>query len=302
MTWAPLLIACAAFAQEPSVEVAAATSSARLGSPVVLAATARLPAGGSISLDLARSATDSFLITKVEDEGRRSSSRGQTESFRLEILPLAVGKLPVALAWTFSSPQGDTELQSPAVLLDVQEPPIPGAGEILDIKAPRPARPRLWPWLLAAALAWAAYELARRRRRDAGPAASHSPAVDERPAEMIAGEALAGLEASELWGAGKFKEFYVRLTDILRQYVERRYAVPATRLTTVELARHLRRAELERLVSVMFHELFDRADLVKFAKATPAPEWGERDLEAARRIVAATTPKENELAAREIRA
>jgi len=42
MTWALLLAASAAFAQEPSVEVSASTAGARLASPVALTATARI--------------------------------------------------------------------------------------------------------------------------------------------------------------------------------------------------------------------------------------------------------------------
>jgi hypothetical protein len=81
------------------------------------------------------------------------------------------------------------------------------------------------------------------------------------------------------------------LTDILRIYLERRLRIPATRLTTAELYRHARQAEFDRPMTALFKDIFDRADLVKFAKAAPEPDWGLRDLDGARRLVNDTTPK-----------
>mgnify|MGYP001600389777 FL=1 len=76
--------------------------------------------------------------------------------------------------------------------------------------------------------------------------------------------------------------------------------MPALQLTTEELLLHLSKAQVDRNVMTSFKELFDRADLVKFAKTLPAAEQGSIDLQAARQLVtltamgdlAAQTPKD----------
>jgi hypothetical protein len=98
------------------------------------------------------------------------------------------------------------------------------------------------------------------------------------------------LERSPLWGERRFKDYYLKLTDVLRHYLERRFGMPATRLTTAELYRQVRVAELDRASVALFKDVFDRADLVKFAKIAPDADWGAKDLGAARSLVNQTTP------------
>ena len=265
-----------ASAQAPaSVAVAASTTSAVLAQPIVLQAQG---AGDyKYSLDLEKSATDLYTIAKVEPAG--------TNAFKVSVLPLAEGKVPVTLVWDV---EGQAAVESAPVVLDVSAPPLDNP-ELSDIKPPQKARPLLWPWLLLAAAVAAAWWWRRRQAAQAQEAAA-AP-VDLRPPEAAALEDLEALERSELWPQGRYREFYFRLTEIARVYLERRFGLPATRLTSAELHRQLKQAELDRAVTSALRELFDRADLVKFAKVAPETAWGAHDVETARRIVRETTPK-----------
>lgn len=206
---------------------------------------------------------------------------------RVELLPLDLGPQTFLLAWSLVK-AGKTETVLTPVVLNVEDPPKASA-ELRDIKPPLAARGPLWPWLLAAAaLAAAAWLLSRRKPSAARPTAAEP--VDERPAEAIAEAALADLEASGLWAQGLHKEHALRLTEILRRYLEARFPLPATRLTTSELHRGLRTLELDRAVVALFKSLFDRADLVKFAKVQAEPQWGALDFEEARRLIKGTPP------------
>lgn len=260
----------------PAIEVRASSSSIELGRRVSLTATTNPPQGQPLTLDFEASTTDYFSIAKIE-------------GLRVDIIPLAVGRLEIPLFWSLQTPSGVKKIASAPVILNVAEPPIAG-GEIADIKAPRAARRSLWPWLLALALAAAGYWAYTRRRPGLRRAATPAPISDDRPAEVLAHAELSELEASGLWDAGRFKDFYIRLTEILRQYLERRYGIPATHLTSSELHRHIRHAEIDRPVALLLKDLFDRADLVKFAKISPAQNWGGSDLAAARSLVRQTTP------------
>jgi hypothetical protein len=121
--------------------------------------------------------------------------------------------------------------------------------------------------------------------------------VDRRPCDVIALEALAELRAAGLARRGELMEHYVRLTDIVRPYLERRYGFPAVDQTSTEILAAMAPAlaadepgrsaelshELERLLSA--------ADLVKFAQHRPAPALAEGELDRAAEFVRATAPR-----------
>lgn len=261
------------------VTVSVSTTTAELAKPVE--ASARAP-GAKLELDLARSTTDSFAIGKVE-----ASADG---SVRLQILPLSIGKLSVPLFWNVTE-GGKTESEASAPLvLDVAGPAVGPTTQIEDIRSPLRASRRWWPWLLALLVAAAAGWWAHRRLGEKEGELAQAPPPDPRPADVIALEALAALRASALWSERRYKEFYAALTDVLRQYLERRYEIPATRLTTAELLRHLKQSEVERSAVMTIKGVFDRADLVKFAKLSPEDSWGPSDLDSAAGAVQATRP------------
>lgn len=279
---APLLLCCRCFAQAPSavsVSVTASTSSAILAQPVVLQAKISAPAGVKLTVDLDKSTTDSYVIAKVDSPA--------PDLLGVSVLPLTVGKIPVRLAFDVQGPTPGV-VESDPVLLNVTSPPLQDP-QIADIKPPAKARMALWPWLLAAALLGLAWWLWR-RRKTLEPALEEVP-VDTRPVDVAALEDLEALERSGLWGEGRFREFYFRLTEIGRVYLERRFSLPATKLTSTELVRQLKIAELDRAVTSLVKELLSRADLVKFAKVSPEPEWGTRDVAAVRQLVSLTAPK-----------
>ncbi len=283
----------------PQIEVRVATTSAQLAKPFEILAAAPLPEGTSLELDLQRSTTDSFYVEKADDLGADQTPEAKTQGIKVTILPLALGKLSVNLYWRVDSASTTAAVEKPStIVLDVTGPALQKDAAPIDIKEPRTASPALWPWILAALIGAALWELYRRRKAVAGLAAPPIP-VDDRPAEVIAFSELDALESSGLWPQGKFKEFYFTLTEVMRQYLERRYGMPATRLTTSELYREMRQVELDRPLTALFKDILDRADLVKFAKIAPETDWGGKDVVGARSFIAQTTPKDMTPAAKE---
>ena len=61
------------------------------------------------------------------------------------------------------------------------------------------------------------------------------------------------------------KEYYTKLTDTLRRYIEERFGFNAMEMTTSEIIEHLQK-EGDNQMLLELKELFDTADLVKFAK------------------------------------
>ncbi|MFA6004349.1 MAG: hypothetical protein WC881_09805, partial [Elusimicrobiota bacterium] len=312
----PICARAGAPAAPSDIVTLSASSIAVLGQPLAVAAAARLAPGESLALDLKLSATDYFAITSVREaapdaktspDGARhggppgyAAPDAQTspdgaphggKKFIIQCIPLDIGRRPLPIYWTLTAGASSRTVLS-VLPLETREPPeAAGAKELRDIKPPRRAQPRIWPWLLAAALLGAAGCAYRRWRRHGRDPAAAAAAEDARPPEAIAEEELARLEDSGLWAAGRHKQFYGALTEILRRYLEHRFAFPATRQTTWELLRRLRGLDLDRSLLSLFKELFDRSDLVKFAKAPVQEPWGARDLETARRLVHDTTPR-----------
>ncbi|MBI3551417.1 MAG: hypothetical protein HY077_02765 [Elusimicrobia bacterium] len=279
---------------DPEIEIRVATTSAELGKPFEILAFAQLAEGTSLESDGERTTTDYFYVQRADDLGADAAPASKIQGNKVTILPLAVGKLPINLYWRIHTGSTTAAVEKPStVVIDVALPPMGGDKPApVDIKEPRRARPALWPWLLAALLGAAAWEFYRRRRAAAASLAGAPPPPDDRPAETIAFSELEALEASGLWARALYKDYYFRLTETLRRYLERRYGIPATRLTTAELFRHMRQAELDRALAVSFKDIFDRADLVKFAKIAPEADWGAKDISGARSLVERTTPRD----------
>ena len=125
-----------------------------------------------------------------------------------------------------------------------------------------------------------------------------------RPAEEVAYEKLSVIKEEKRWQKGQVKEYQTELTDVIREYIGRRYGVQSTEKTSDETLRELRPLLMEngKLNIENSRDLYERlkgmlqtADLVKFAKWTTTPEENERSLATAYDFVEKTTPQAEEL-------
>ena len=73
------------------------------------------------------------------------------------------------------------------------------------------------------------------------------------------------IKADKMVSAENSKEYYTRLTDTLRKYIEERYGFNAMEMTSSEIIEKLTATQDEKALSELRH-LFLTADLVKFAK------------------------------------
>ena len=69
--------------------------------------------------------------------------------------------------------------------------------------------------------------------------------------------------------AGKEREHYSEFSDILRRYLERRYGLEIMEHTSPEIISILKEKKLEGSAVESSREIFEQADLVKFAKLVP---------------------------------
>jgi len=94
-----------------------------------------------------------------------------------------------------------------------------------------------------------------------------------KPAHELAYERLRVLVNEDLIGAGRIKEFYERISDILRHYIEHRFSLRAPERTTEEFLAELANTDiLPGVEKQRLGEFLRHCDLVKFAKHNPTTQ------------------------------
>lgn len=86
---------------------------------------------------------------------------------------------------------------------------------------------------------------------------------------------LERLHNQKLWQNGRYKEYYSRLTEILREYLDGRFGIGAMEMTTDEIVAALAKIEITTAQRSGLTELLRESDLVKFAKHTPTEDTHE---------------------------
>jgi len=172
------------------------------------------------------------------------------------------------------------------VFLDVFTMPIDNEQDIADIK-PIYKLPvgwaDIWPWLwrvglLLLIVAFIGFVIYAFIRRFNNKPIFNAPKPAE-PPHVTALRELDRLRSEKLWQSNRTKEYYTRLSDVVRTYIEGRFGVTAMEMTSDEILSGLRNTGFEdnNLVNRLC-KLFSLSDLVKFAKAEPLPDENETSM------------------------
>jgi hypothetical protein len=223
-------------------------------------------------------AVGDFLIRDYSERPARSDERN-LRRFHYQLEPTHAGKhLIRSVSIAFVDKRQNSEGRGEPVLIET-DPLEVNVTSNLGKEAPSLANlePMLPPqpvpqttaigWLIAAGVAGVLVILAiwaiRRRRRRPMETRRQTP-------EEIAQAALELLLAENLPQRGLVKEFYLRLTGIVRQYVEDTTGIRAPEQTTEEFLRDMRaRAAFPPERSIRLAEFLEAADLIKYAGQQP---------------------------------
>lgn len=145
---------------------------------------------------------------------------------------------------------------------------------------------RIWLLIILLIIAGLCYYYTRRKKED-------MVSVQEKPLlppyeEAI--EALDKLKIDKLWQSGQNKEYYTRLTDILRRYIDRRFGINAVEMTTTQIIDTLKRNDETRAVNQQLKQILEVADFVKFANMHTLPDDNETAWNRAEKFVNDTKP------------
>ncbi len=114
--------------------------------------------------------------------------------------------------------------------------------------------------LLIAAAAWLWLRL-----RDNKPIIKHIRIVKRLLPHQKAMKEIEQIKADKMVTSENQKEYYTKLTDTIRRYIEERYGFSAMEMTSSEIIERLTAADDQQMMDEL-RQLFTTADLVKFAK------------------------------------
>ncbi len=136
--------------------------------------------------------------------------------------------------------------------------------------------PWFWLSLLAVLLALAGFYLVMRLRENK-PIITRIKIVRHVPAHQRALTAIDKIKTDRMQASEDQKAYYTHLTDILRQYIKERFGFNAMEMTSSEIIEQLQQSGDQKMMSEL-KELFQTADLVKFAKHEALINENDRNL------------------------
>ena len=134
------------------------------------------------------------------------------------------------------------------------------------------------------------YLITYMQRRLAKETTDIVPVEPLRPSEEVALEKLDLIREQKIWQSGQVKEYHTQLTDVVREYIARRFEVSSAEQTSDETLRAMRLMLKEQKdLYEQLRKMLTLADLVKFAKWTTTPDENEMSLRSAYDFVKETT-------------
>ena len=197
-------------------------------------------------------------------------------------------------AFAFGSGAG--VLKSNELTLQVQTVKVDTTKSIYDIKQPLTVTYTFWDWfkdnwiwvgvvVVVIRLIIALIYYSRNKQKYQPVVKIAKPSI---PIHIVAIDKLKVLRDKKLWQQEEFKLYHSELTDIIREYLEKRYNIKTHEKTTDEILTALNNREITGEYRNMLQQILAMADLVKFAKEKPLPIENERSLDNAIEFVLKT--------------
>jgi hypothetical protein len=209
---------------------------------------------------------------------RQDGPTGSVTTYRLKMSAFELGSLTLPqLVFELTSPEVSQTVAVPGMKVEVlptlpQDAEEQGAG-LFDYRAPIEVPIRSWRlvWILLGVLAagllgWALVKWLRRPRVETVVVKPLAP-LDVRTRQ-----ALDTLKSENLPAKGHVKDFYFRLSEILRGYLGVRYGFEALECNSSELFTSLRKLKAHGLPDDKLMRFVSESDMVKYAKAEATPE------------------------------
>jgi hypothetical protein len=210
---------------------------------------------------------------------------------------------PVAVMYRTADDTSFKKIVTDSVVVNVHTVPVSTAEEIKDVKSPITI-PYDWKWLLLwiaiALLVIIAGYLSYKKYKQMKAEQPIEKKIIIIPPHVKALAALEKLDTEQLWQNGFIKDYHSRITEIIRNYFEERFDLPAMELTTTETIHHLNGIKEKEIILDITYNFLSNADLVKFAKFQPLEAVNEEMMKQAKEIIQSTIPQKPVITEEEI--
>lgn len=235
---------------------------------------------------------DTFKLKKVEDINRKEGT-SLVEGRKYSLTCFRLGEFildPQEIKYR----QGGGEVKT--ILTDKIYVTVKSVAEgeekkdIRGIKSVLKIEPSMIPWIVTGTLiflALAGFLIYRAMKK-----AKDQPA---QPETKLTLEEQATLELNQLYESdmlrkGKVKEYHLRLSEILKNYFERRFQILAVESTTDEINRMLKQKDIDSKLRNKIADVLEAADLAKFAKWKPDPQVIKEHFQKSKEIIEEAKP------------
>lgn len=220
-----------------------------------------------------------------------------TTTFGVTLQGFELGKQRTpSLEFELADPAGTVKMPLSGTEVEIVSTLPPDAkdtgADFYDVRKPEVLPVRTWRLvyavLIGLAVALLAYGLYRylNRPKPVAPV----PVKPLEPAHVRAQNALDALAKEQLPAKGRVKEYYFRLSEIIRGYLGELYAFDAMESTTPELLAALRSRHTPGLPMEALRDFANQSDYVRYAKQEPGPDECKAALELGYLIVHRTEP------------
>ncbi|MCK9413169.1 MAG: hypothetical protein M0Q53_12780 [Prolixibacteraceae bacterium] len=299
-----------AHAQQPKVSASLERDSIWLGDQIKMILVAEYPAGSNFTFPALKDSLPNGveIISKSKIDSSKIGDGMMQMRQGYIITAFDSGPHPIGpFVFAMHSAIAKDSLKTNSLKIFVKVPNVDLKKGFTDIKKPYGAPvtfKEIAPWILgiiliATIVFFILYAINRRRKNI--PLFT-LPVKPKLPPHVIALGELDKLKEEQLWQHDKVKDYYTRLTDIIRVYLEERYEVPAMEQTTHEILAEFKgdNSQIKGKLFTGLQKTLNTSDLVKFAKYTPLADENHFVLVQAYNLVEETKPEPVEAAKKQM--
>ena len=188
-------------------------------------------------------------------------------------------------------------VETEPILLEVRNIPIENLEQIRDIKKPIEVElswldyvkmhyQKVLIGLLILLVIFVLYKFLMREKTEVVVVEKAKPKIAP---HIIALKKLYDLNGKKLWQKNKVKMYYTDLSEIVREYIENRFNVPALEQTTIEIISSIQhKSEINSDQKAALKDLLQLSDMVKFAKFKTIADENSKMYESALNFIEVT--------------
>lgn len=257
-----------------------------LGDQTVLRLSAKLPANGKVTFPILSDSLSSKI--QIVEKGKLDTLKDQsgrwtiTQAYTITAFDSGVQTIP---AFIFTA--NGSEIKTDPIPLQVEAVKVDTTKAIYDIKQPLAVKYGFMDWLrdnavkvllglLLVIVLIGVWFYFKKRKKPVPVVIEVKPII---PAHVQALNKLSSLRDKKLWQQDEVKQYHSELTDIIREFLEKRYKIRAMEQTSDEIFSGIRHLEIDEENRNRLRQMLMLADLVKFAKQKPLNTDNEQSMD-----------------------